>query len=73
MKITVIVKPNSKKESVERRADGSLEVRVHAPAVEGKANEAVIGAVAKFFSVPKSVVSLVRGGRGRKKVVEIVE
>ncbi len=71
MKISVLVKPNSRKESVERLSDGALEVRVNAPPVEGQANEAVIEALARHFSVPKSAVSIVRGARGKKKVVEI--
>lgn len=73
MKITVVVKPNSRGQSVRRLADGSLEVRVHAPAVEGRANEAGIVTLAKFLSVPKSALSIVRGGRGRKKIIEIAE
>jgi uncharacterized protein YggU (UPF0235/DUF167 family) len=40
----VRVMPNSGKCSVEEQ-DGVLKVRVNAPAVEGKANDAVIGTV----------------------------
>lgn len=67
MKITVAVKPNSRKESVEPQADGSLLVRVNAPPTEGKANERVIALLAEHFSTAKSRVSLVAGGKSKKK------
>ncbi|MBI2463015.1 MAG: DUF167 domain-containing protein [Candidatus Spechtbacteria bacterium] len=71
MKYYVEVKPNSKQNSIEEK-DGTLLVRVHAPAREGKANEAVVKLIAKHFHVAPSRVSLIHGERGRKKVVEVV-
>ncbi len=71
MKINIVVKPLSRRELVERLADGTLRVSVNAPAIEGRANEAVIEALARHFSVPKSAISILRGARGKKKVVEI--
>ena len=73
MKVSVIVKPNSKTEGVVPAPDGPWTVRVAAPPVEGKANERVIELLAKHFRVPKSRVSIVRGLAGRKKIVEIDE
>ena len=52
--------------------DGSYRVAVNAPSQEGKANEAVIAALAEFFSVPKSSVTIRHGRHSRKKVVEIL-
>ncbi|MDE2096761.1 MAG: DUF167 domain-containing protein [Patescibacteria group bacterium] len=72
MKITVIVKPNSKKESVEELVDGGLRVSVKEPALEGKANTAAIGVVAKHFNVSRSSVKIVSGLSSRRKVFDIV-
>ena len=72
MKISVIVKPNSKKEEVVPSGDGAYTVRVAAPPVEGKANERVVELLAEHFGVPKSRVSIARGAGGRRKIVEIV-
>ena len=41
------------------------------PAIEGRANRAVVRAVADVLGVPPSSASLVRGERGRDKVVEV--
>lgn len=71
MKIQVIVKPNTKHEKIERIFPGEYRVAVKAPATEGKANEAVVKALASHFEVPKSSVTILHGGKGRKKVVEI--
>jgi uncharacterized protein len=51
--------------------DGVLIVRVTAPAIEGRANEAVRRLVAKHLRVPKSAVTIVRGDRSRDKVIQV--
>jgi uncharacterized protein (TIGR00251 family) len=45
-----------------------LKVAVQAPPVEGRANEALIGFLAKTFEIPKRSVELVRGELPRSKV-----
>ncbi len=71
MKISVTVKPNSKKEGVVVSEVGVYTVRVSAPPVDGKANARVIELVARHFGVPKSRVSIARGTLGKKKIIEI--
>lgn len=71
MKITVQVKPNSRKEGVEDLPDGSYLVRVNAPPVEGKANERVIELLAEKFGIRKSAFTLRSGPKSKKKVFEI--
>ncbi len=72
MKITVVVKPNTRQEKVEQLPDGSYRVAVNAPSQEGKANAAVIAALAEFFSIPKSSIVILHGHHGRRKIVEIL-
>ncbi len=71
-KITVQVKPNSRRESVEVQPDGSYLVRVNAPPVEGRANERVLELLAEFLKIPKSRLELVSGHRGKRKVFKRV-
>ena len=49
----------------------SLVVAVQAPAVDGRANEAVCAAIADSLGVAKSSVNIVRGHTGRTKVVSV--
>ena len=71
MKIHVTVTPRAKRPGVEMATDGSVRVKVSAPAEDGRANTAVIEALAKHFDVPKSSVTIVRGHASRTKLVEI--
>ncbi len=71
MKFAIEVKPSSRKSEVVKLAGGDLRVFVKSPAKEGKANAEVSALLAKHFGVPRSAVSIIKGGRGRKKLVEI--
>ena len=71
MKQSVTVKTGARTEKVERQADGSLRLSVHAPPVEGRANDAAIRLLAGFFSVPRSGIRLVSGVRSKHKIFEI--
>ncbi len=71
MRFAVRVKPGARKEAVGGTHGGALVVAVAAPAVEGKANEAVRRALATAFGVRRQEVTLVTGERGRDKVVEL--
>ncbi|HEX2728413.1 MAG TPA: DUF167 domain-containing protein [Rubrobacteraceae bacterium] len=51
--------------------EGALKMRVAAPPVEGKANEAVCRYLAKLLGLPRSKVEVVRGACGRDKVALI--
>jgi uncharacterized protein len=67
----VSVKPQAKKESVIKLADGEYRVSVHPPAQDNQANQSVVKLLAKHFSVPKSAVTILRGDASRKKLIQI--
>ena len=71
MKISAIVKPRARVEKVEEK-DGSLIVSVKAETKEGKANIAVIKALAAHFGVAPSRVRLVSGARSKTKLFELL-
>lgn len=71
MKITVQVKTNAKKESVELLPDGTYLARVNVPPVEGRANERARDLLAKFFRCSKTFITLVHGHKSRKKVFDL--
>jgi uncharacterized protein (TIGR00251 family) len=74
-RFAIRVKPGARRDRVgggwSATETPALIVAVAAPAVEGKANEAVRRVVAKAFGVRKSDVRVVTGERGRDKVIEL--
>lgn len=71
MKIEVLVKTNARKTLVEPTGPNSLRVSVNAPPLEGRANEAVCEAIADYFNVAKSRVTILRGHTSKKKLVDV--
>jgi uncharacterized protein len=71
VKIEVTVKPNSRKEGVEQLPTGTYKVSVNAPPKEGRANERVIELLARHFKIPKTSVVILRGHKGKRKLVEV--
>jgi uncharacterized protein (TIGR00251 family) len=70
-RVAITVVPGARRTSVEPAEDGRLRVAVPAPPREGRANEAVIAALAAYFRVPRSQVRIVFGRTARRKIVEI--
>ena len=64
------VKPGSKVEKIISEA-GEVTIYTHARAHDGEANEAVVKMLAKYYDVSKCRVTIVSGGKSRKKTVEI--
>ena len=71
MRFSLIVTPGARTERVDRVDATQLRVAVTEPPREGRANAAVVSAVARFLGVPSSRVRIVRGLASRRKVVEI--
>lgn len=71
MNISVEVKPGSKVEAVDQLSELAYRVRVRARPVDGKANDAVIAALAKHFGVARSRIQLLKGEKSRKKLFAI--
>lgn len=72
MRVTIRVKPGAGRTRVGGRyGDGELIVAAAAPAVDGRATEAALSAVAKALDVPRRAVDLVSGATARTKVIEV--
>jgi uncharacterized protein (TIGR00251 family) len=66
------VQPGAKKSEFAGEHGGRMKLRLAAPAVEGKANEALVEFLADYFRVPKRNVRIAAGLKSRQKRV-IVE
>ena len=71
MRVTIRVRPGSARPGVGGEQAGALVVRVSAPAVDGRATEAALAAVADAFGVRRDAVTLVTGRTSRTKVVDV--
>lgn len=69
--LRVRVQPRASRSEVIGWRGGVLSVRVTAPPVEGEANRAVAALLAQALGVRPSAVSVVRGERGRDKLVRV--
>lgn len=67
----VRVQPRASRDEVVGEMDGALKVRLQAPAIEGRANEALVEYLAALLKKPKAAVSILSGERGRLKRVAI--
>jgi uncharacterized protein (TIGR00251 family) len=70
-RILVRLQPRASKNEVTGERDGKVCVRVTAPPVDGKANQALIKLVAGRTGIARGRVSIVRGETSRDKLLEI--
>jgi uncharacterized protein (TIGR00251 family) len=71
--IQVKVKPNSRASLLEQKEDGTWLAQFKSPPVDGKANEELVGLVAKHFKCRRSDVSIKSGGSSRIKLIQLSE
>jgi len=63
--------PNAPRNEIVGWLGDVLKVKVHAPAVEGRANDELIEFLAEKLGVHRRSVTLLRGDKSRQKVVQI--
>ena len=68
---SVRVQPRASKDEIAGEMGGALKVRLRAPAVENRANDALIEYLAQLLKTPKSAVRILSGDRSRTKRIEI--
>jgi uncharacterized protein len=71
MRVTIRVHPGARRPGVGGDHAGALVVRVRARAVDGRATEAALTAVADALSVPRRTITLVTGATTRTKTLDI--
>jgi uncharacterized protein len=69
--LNIRVQPRAKRTEVAGERAGAILIRVNAPPVDGRANEAVCWLIAKRLGVASGAVRVVRGDTARDKVVRV--
>ena len=69
--IALYCQPGAKNTEVQGEHDGRLKIRLAAPPIEGKANEALIQWLSKTLEIKRSQIELLAGDLSRLKRVKI--
>jgi uncharacterized protein (TIGR00251 family) len=63
--------PNAPRNAVAGWNGDALKVKVHAPALDGRASAELLEFLADVLGLPKRAVTLVQGDKARRKLVQI--
>jgi len=69
--LRVHVVPNAKIDSVVGEHGGAVKIKLRAPAIEGKANTALIRFLAEQMKLPQHTIVLRRGHKSRDKLIRV--
>jgi uncharacterized protein (TIGR00251 family) len=69
--LTLHVQPGAKRSQVSGLHGDALKIRLAAPPIDGRANEALLRFLAGIFEVPQRNVELMQGGQSRHKTVRV--
>ena len=69
--LRVHVVPNAKIDNVVGGHGGAIKIKLRAPAVEGKANAALISFLAEKLELPRGKIMLEHGDKSRSKLVRV--
>ena len=72
LELDLVIQPKASKNELVGVHDGRLKVRITAPPVDGKANDALRKFLSKIFGISKSNVILISGASSRRKRVRLV-
>ena len=67
----VRVQPRASRDEIAGVINGALKIRLQAPAVDNRANEALVEFLARLLKTPKSAVRILSGHHSRSKRVEV--
>ncbi len=71
VRFAVYAQPRASRNEIAGEHGDALKIRLAAPPVEGAANTELVSFLAKTLGVSRSAVRLLKGERGRHKLVEV--
>jgi uncharacterized protein len=69
--LEVHVQPNARKTEAAGEYDGALKVRLQAPPIDGRANEALLAWLARTLALPRQQLVLKSGQASRRKHIQL--
>lgn len=70
MRIKIRVIPRSSRNQIIKE-DNFFKIKLTAPPVDGEANKKLIELLSKEFDTPKSKIKIVKGEKGKDKIIEL--
>lgn len=67
----VEAKPNARKNEYKIINEHTLKLKIKAPPVEGKANDAIVAYLSEILHIPKSKIILLKGAAAKYKQFEV--
>lgn len=71
MILKVKVKPNSRKQEIEKINDNDYKINLKSKAEDNKANIELLKLLKKYFKVDSNNINILKGLRSRNKIIEI--
>jgi len=71
MRIFVKTKPSSRVEKINKIDDRNFIVTVKEPPAKGRANKAIVKALADYFKISRSDIKIIQGHKSKQKVIKI--
>ncbi|MEW5822420.1 MAG: DUF167 domain-containing protein [Cyanobacteriota bacterium] len=72
IKFSIRVVPKSSKNQLSLNEDGTIKLKINAPPVDGKANDACIKFLSNILEVNKSDISITSGLKSKTKILEVL-
>jgi hypothetical protein len=69
--LTLHIQPNARVSAVAGLYGDALKIRIHAPAVDDKANAELIDFLHQWFKLPIQHIKIIQGARSRRKIVAL--
>ncbi|HYM35361.1 MAG TPA: DUF167 family protein [Steroidobacteraceae bacterium] len=69
--LNVALQPGAKRDEFVGLHGDALKIRIQAPPLEGRANQALIEFLAATFDCPRANITLLRGAASRRKVMRV--
>ena len=69
--LAIHLQPQAKRDEIAGTHAGALKIRLKAPPVDGKANQALLAFLAQRLSLPKGKIKILKGLTSRQKQVLI--
>ena len=69
--LAVKVIPNARRNELAGRLGDAVKIKIHAPPVEGRANDALCDFLAERLGIPRRSISMISGTTSRQKRVRI--